>query len=80
MKKLTVMVDDALYRATKIESAKSGRPLREIVAEALAEWLEVQEDHELGLLADEAMAEYEAKGGVAVEDLIGRAKSHRKSA
>ncbi|MGQ9572145.1 MAG: hypothetical protein ACUVV3_03005 [Dehalococcoidia bacterium] len=36
----------ALYRSVKVLAAYQGRPLREIVAEALREWLEKQEELE----------------------------------
>jgi len=36
----------ALYRSVKVLSAYQGRPLRDIVAEALREWLEKQEEIE----------------------------------
>lgn len=36
----------ALYRSVKVLSAYQGRPLRDIVAEALREWLEKQEELE----------------------------------
>jgi len=36
----------ALYRSVKVLAAYQGRPLRDIVAEALREWLEKQEELE----------------------------------
>jgi len=36
----------ALYRSVKVLSAYQGRPLRDIVAEALKDWLERQEEME----------------------------------
>ncbi len=62
MKKMTVVLDDDLYTAAKVEAARRNRPLKEIVAEALQEWLEVQEDLELGPLIDEARRELRDKG------------------
>ena len=47
----------ALYRSVKVVAAYQGRPLRDIVAEALRDWLERQE--ELEDLADFMAAEGE---------------------
>lgn len=80
MKKLTVVLDDNLYTATKVEAARRSKTLKEIVAEALQEWLEVQEDLELGTLAEEAMAEYREKGGIELGELVRQLEAERKSA
>ncbi len=78
VKKLTVMLDDNLYRAVKVEAVRHDQAVRELVTDALAEWLEILEDRELGALADEAMAEYEAKGGVPLEEVFPELKSQEK--
>ena len=45
--KLTVTLNDrALYRAIRHMAIERERPVREIVAEALREWLERQEEQE----------------------------------
>ena len=80
MKKLTVVLDDNLYIATKVEAARRSKALKEIVAEALQEWLEVQEDLELGPLLDEAVAEYEESGGIELDEAFRRLEAGRKSA
>ena len=82
MKKLTVMLEDDLYRAVKVEAARHDQALRELVSVALAEWLEILEDRELGALADEAMAEYQAKGGIPLEEVFPELKTgdERRSA
>ena len=54
----------ALYRSVKVVAAYQGRPLRDIVAEALRDWLEKQED--LGDLA--AIAEVENEPLVSLEE------------
>ncbi len=72
MKKLTVMLDDELYRATKVEAARQGKALKALVAEALQEWLEVQEDLELAPLVAEARREYEEKGGIELDEAFRR--------
>ena len=56
--RLTVdLGNPALYRSVKVLAAYQGRPLRDIVAEALRDWLERQE--ELEDLADIAEVENE---------------------
>ena len=80
MKKMTVVLDDDLYTAAKVEAARRNRTLKEIVAEALQEWLEVQEDLELGPLIEEAMAEYREKGGIEAEKFFRELKAEHKSA
>jgi hypothetical protein len=40
MKRVTILFDDEqLYRGLKAEAAKEGRPVKEVVAEALSDWL-----------------------------------------
>jgi plasmid stability protein len=77
MKKLTVILEDDLYTATKVEAARHNRKLREVVAEALNEWLELVED---GRLLNEAMAEYEETGGVELDEAFRQLEVERKSA
>jgi predicted DNA binding CopG/RHH family protein len=60
--------DDSLYRAVKAKAAARGRPVREVVEEALRQWLERQEDEEDVADADQALADYEREGGVAAAD------------
>jgi len=75
MKKVTVVFDDdGLYTAVKVQAARMDRSLKKVVAEALAAWLEAQE--ELEDLADyrAAMSEYEAKGGTPWEQVKARAR------
>ena len=69
--KVTVDIADSdLYRAIKVEAARSDRSVREVVEEALREWIERREDEEDGSGAREALAEYERDGGVAAEDFL----------
>ena len=54
----------ALYRSVKVLAAYQGRPLREIVAEALRDWVEKQEE-----LEDlEAIAEVEHEPLIPLEE------------
>jgi hypothetical protein len=62
--KVTFDIADAdLYRAIKVEAARSDRSVREIVEEALTEWLERREEAEDREAAREALVEYAREGG-----------------
>ena len=40
MKRITILFDDErVYRDLKAEAAKEGRPVKDVVAEALGDWL-----------------------------------------
>jgi plasmid stability protein len=69
--KITLDLDSDLYRAVKVEAARSDRSVREVVAEALEGWLEAAEDAEDRASAVEAMAEYQRTGGVPAEPVFG---------
>jgi hypothetical protein len=66
--KVTVDVDPDLYRAIKVEAARSDTSVREILAEAIAGWLERREADEDRRSAEAALAEYRRDGGVAAAD------------
>ncbi len=72
--KVTIDVDAELYRAVKVEAARSDRSVREIVDEALAAWLEAAESREDLAPANRALGEYRQDGGVAAEDFFGAAR------
>jgi plasmid stability protein len=64
-KRMTVIFeDDALYTALKVEAARKGRHAKDIVAEAVSEWLEAREDEELRAGLEEARDEWQREGGV----------------
>ncbi len=63
MKVTVAFRDDALYRAARIRATESGRQVRDVIEEALREWLERQEDAEDLDAARAALAEYDARGG-----------------
>lgn len=45
MKRVTVLFDDErLYRQIKMEAAREGRPVKDVVAEALGDWLRRRAD------------------------------------
>jgi hypothetical protein len=62
-KRMTVVFDDEeLYTAVKVEAARRHVPAKDIVADALKEWLQVQEDLEDVRIAEERIADYERTG------------------
>jgi Arc/MetJ family transcription regulator len=69
-KRLTIVVDDELYAAVTAEAARLHRPLKDVVADALREWLEALEDAELIPLVEESRADWEKHGGIELSELI----------
>ena len=70
-KRMTVIFEDeALYIALKVEAARKGRHAKDIVAEAVREWLEAREDEELKAGLEEARREWERDGGVEAGDFF----------
>ena len=65
--KITVDLDADLYRAAKVEAARTDRSIRDVFEEAIAAWLEDREAAEDRASADEALAEYNRNGGVVAE-------------
>ncbi len=63
--KVTVDLDPDLYRSLKVEAARTDRSVRDVVADAIALWLEREEEAEDRTSAEEAMAEYRRDGGTA---------------
>ena len=68
--KVTFDIDPDLYRSVKVEAARTDRSIRDVVAEALAGWLEAREDDEDRASAADALAEYERAGGTAAADFF----------
>jgi plasmid stability protein len=64
MKVTIAFNDDELYRRVKVRAALSGRQVRDIVEEALADWLEAAEDDEDRTASIEALDEHARAGGV----------------
>jgi hypothetical protein len=63
-KKMTVVFhDEELYTQLKIEAVKRHKAASEIIAEAVKEWLESQEDAELLPIIEAATKEWKEKGG-----------------
>ena len=57
MKVTIAFADDELYRAIRVRAAQAGRPIRDLVEEALEMWLTAQEDAEDVAAAKDALAE-----------------------
>lgn len=83
-KRMTVIFEDEeLYTALKVEAARKGRHAKDIVAEAVSQWLEAREDEELRADLEERRAEWKEKGGrpwAAVERDIEGAVRRRETA
>ena len=63
-RKMTVVFhNEELYTNLKVEAARRHMAASDIVAEAVRQWLDEKESEELLPLHQEAMAEYEQKGG-----------------
>jgi plasmid stability protein len=78
--KTTLDVNDELYRAIKVEAAHSDRSVRDIVEEALRQWLEAAEDAEDAAASDAALAEYERDGGIDAREVFGHLAAEHAAA
>lgn len=65
--KATFDIDPELYRAVKVEAARSDRSVREVVEEALEAWLAGAEEIEDRASAQAAIEEYRRDGGESAE-------------
>ena len=70
--KATFDLDADLYRAIRVEAARTDRSVKDVVDEALRRWIEAQEDAEDLAAAEAAMAEYEREGGRDAHEVFGR--------
>jgi plasmid stability protein len=69
--KVTIDLDADLYRAVKVEAARSDRSVRDVVDEALEAWLDAAEAQEDRESAVDALAEYRRDGGDSAESVFG---------
>lgn len=70
-KRMTVIFDDEeLYTDLKVEAARRHLPAKQIVADAVREWLERLEDEEDLRVHAERMASYRKEGGVPHEEVM----------
>jgi plasmid stability protein len=77
--KVTIDVPDELYRAVKVEAARTDRSVREIVDEALEAWLTAAEESEDRASAEAALAEYRRDGGEAADSFFGSLAAETKA-
>jgi hypothetical protein len=78
--KATFDLDSELYRAIRVEAARSDRPVREVVEEALERWLAAAEEAEDRASAEDALAEYRRDGGESAEAWFRKAAAETKAA
>ncbi len=71
-KRMTVVFDDEeLYTWLKVEAVRRHVPAKDIVATAVREWLQAEEDAEDVRIAEERIAEYERLGeAVDIDDVL----------
>ena len=72
MKVTIALRDEELYRSVKVAAARAGRQIRDVVEEALTQWLEAQETAEDVAASAEAIADYEAGRGVDADTFFER--------
>ena len=77
--KVTIDLDPDLYRAIKVEAARSDRSVREVVDEALEAWLDTAESREDRESAQAALVEYRRDGGEAAETIFGSLAAETKA-
>jgi hypothetical protein len=77
--KVTIDVDAELYRAVKVEAARTDRSVRSLVDEALAAWLEEAEAKEDRESAAAALEEYRREGGESAEAFFGTLAAETKA-
>lgn len=77
--KATFDIDPELYRAIKVEAARTDRSVREVVEEALDAWLTRAEDAEDLASAAASLEEYRRDGGEAAERWFERMAAETKA-
>ncbi len=77
--KATFEIDAELYRAVKVEAARSDRSVRDVVEEALEAWLARAEDIEDRESAETAIEEYRRDGGESAERWFERQAAETKA-
>ena len=77
--KVTIDLDPGVYRAIKVEAARSNRSVREVVDAALAGWLEAEETREDIESAGAALEEYRRDGGESAEAFFGKLAAETKA-
>lgn len=77
--KATFELDQDLYRAVKVEAARTDRSVRQIVEEALDAWLARAEEDEDRRSARAALDEYARDGGASAESWFATAAAEAKA-
>ena len=77
--KVTIDLDAELYRAIKVEAARTDRSVREIVDEALEAWISATEASEDRVSAEAALIEYRRDGGASAESFFGSLAAETKA-
>jgi predicted DNA-binding protein len=77
--KATFDLDPELYRSLKVEAARADRSVREVVEEAVGQWLLRAEEAEDLASAGEALEEYRRDGGTSAEDWFARQAAETKA-
>ena len=77
--KVTIDLDADVYRAVKVEAARSDRSVRDIVDEALGAWLQASEEREDRESVAAALTEYRRDGGEAAESFFGSLAAETKA-
>lgn len=70
MSRMTIDLDDNLYTAIKVESARRHRTAKDIISDALKRWLQEQEDTELREEIKQIRAEWTEKGGIEASEFF----------
>jgi plasmid stability protein len=78
--KVTIDLREDLYRAVKVEAARTDRSVRDVVDEALEAWLAAAEETEDRESAAAALAEYQRDGGTSAEAFYGSLAAETKAA
>jgi plasmid stability protein len=77
--KATFDLDSDLYRAIRVEAARSDRSVREVVEEALDAWLARAEEAEDRASAAAALVEYRRDGGTSAEEWFAKQAAETKA-
>jgi plasmid stability protein len=77
--KVTIDLNGDLYRAVKVEAARTDRSVRDIVDEALEAWLDSAESQEDRSSAEAALEAYRRDGGEAAESFFGSLAAETKA-
>ncbi len=77
--KVTIDLDPDVYRAIKVEAARTDRSVRDLVDEALEAWLAAAEEREDRESAEAALAEYRRDGGESAEAFFGSLAAETRS-